>query len=315
MRIAVMGTGGVGGYFGGLLAQAGHDVIFVARGAHLGAIRETGLRVESVHGDFAIAPAQATDDPADIGPVDLVLFATKTYQIEEAARAMLPLVGTETVVLPLHNGVDAAERTAVVVGQEHVVGGLCYVGSMVTGPGQIRQQSQFRRVIAGELPGAQGEGTVTPRVQRIVDALASSGAVAEASTDIQVARWTKFAFIAPFSGVGAVSRVPAGEINGTPATRTLLAAAIGEVVAVARAEGVGLPSNAAASQIAFCDALAPHITASMQRDVLDGKPSELESIIGVMVRKGEQLGISVPSFRFFYAALLPQEKRARGGGS
>lgn len=315
MRIAVLGAGGVGGYFGGLLARAGEEVIFMARGPHLAAIQADGLRVESVHGDFVVHPARATDQAAEIGTVELVLFATKTYQIEEAARAMLPLIGPETVVLPLHNGVDAAERTAGIIGAEHVIGGLCYIGSMVAAPGVIRQQSQFRRIVAGELPGARSAGTITPRVARIVDALAASGAVAETTTDIQAMRWMKFAFIAPFSGVGAVTRVPAGEINAIPETRAMLADAIREVEAVARAEGVRLPPDATETQIAFCNALTPNITASMQRDILDGKPSEIESIIGLVVRRGAELGVATPIFRFFYAALLPQERRTHAPGS
>ncbi len=309
MRIAVMGTGGVGGYFGGLLARNGEDVIFIARGVHLQALQQTGLRVESVHGDFTVRTVQATDRPASVGPVDVVLFATKTYQLEAAARAMEPLIGPGTAIVPLHNGVDAAERTAEIVGHDHVLGGLCYVGSMIAGPGIIRQQSQFRRVIVGEMPWNTGCGAVTSRVRSLVDALAAAGATAEATADIQAARWTKFAFIAPFSGVGAVARAPAGEINASSETRQMLHAAIAEVVAVAAAEGVHLPDEPAKTQ-AFCDALAPHITASMQRDVLDGKPSELESMIGAVVRKGQALGVPVPLFRYFYASLLPQEMRA-----
>ncbi|MGE5603603.1 MAG: ketopantoate reductase family protein [Nitrososphaerales archaeon] len=310
MRIAVMGAGGVGGYFGGLLAKNGEDVTFIARGAHLRAMKQEGLRVESVHGDFALRPVRATGDPASVGPVDVVLFATKTDQLDEAAQAMKPLIGPETVVVPLHNGVDAAERTAGTVGEQHVLGGLCYVGSMIAAPGVIRQESPFRRVIVGEMPWSPHRGAVTPRVQAIADALTAAGATGETSTDIQAARWTKFAFIAPFAGVASVARVPAGEINAVPETRQMLHDAIAEVVAVAAAEGVRLPEEPAKTR-AFCDTLAPHITPSMQRDVIEGKPSELESLIGVVVRKGRALRVPVPNFEFFYASLLPQERRAR----
>jgi 2-dehydropantoate 2-reductase len=184
------------------------------------------------------------------------------------------------------------------------LGGLSYVGSYVAAPGVIKQVSQFRRVIVGE-----PDGRVTPRVEAIVAAIARAGAVAEASSDIRKALWTKFTFIAPFSGVGAVARVPAGEITGRPETRTLLEQAMREVEAVARASGVSLDPDVVPTTMAFCDAMAPAQTASMQRDVLDGKPSELESIVGVMVRLGEALAVPVPAFRFFYAALLPQERR------
>jgi 2-dehydropantoate 2-reductase len=309
MRIAVMGSGGVGGYFGGLLAKAGEDVTFIARGEHLRAIRDNGLRVESVHGDFSVAPAQATHNPAEVGSVDLVLFATKTYQLDEATLAMRPMLGPGVAVLPLLNGVDAPERIASVVGPDPVLGGLCYVGSYVASPGVIKQVSQFRRVVVGEMGGQ-----VTPRVETIVAALARSGAVAEASADIQKARWTKFIFIASFSAVGAVACVPAGEITSCLETRALLEQAMREVEAVALARGVSLDRDVVPETIAFCDAMAPAQTASMQRDILQGKPSELESIIGVMVRLGEELAVPVPAFRFFYAALLPQERRARASG-
>ena len=306
MRIAIMGVGGVGGYFGGLLAQAGADVTFIARGEHLRAMREYGLRVESVHGDFTVAPVQATDDPAAIGPVDTVIFATKTYQLDAAAQAMRPLIGPGTTVLPLHNGVDAAERTATIVGHAHVLGGVCYVGSQILAAGVIMQISQFRRVVVGEL-----DGPITPRVERIVAVLRRAGAAAEASDDIQKMRWTKFAFIAPFSGVGAVTRVPAGEIVACPEARALAAAAVAEVEAVARAKGVALDADITPKTVAFIDNLTPLQIASMQRDVLDGRPSELESMIGAVVRFGAELGVPTPAFGFFYAALLPQERRAR----
>ncbi len=311
MRFAVMGTGGVGGYFGGLLAGNGEDVTFVARGAHFEAIRRAGLRVESVFGDFTVPNAQVTDDTRTVGPVDVVLFATKSYQLEAAGEALHPLIGPNTVVIPLHNGVDAAERTAAIVGREHVLGGVCYVGSMIASPGVIRQQSPFRRIVAGELTGNPSAGNMTPRVQAIVDVLARAGVTAEASSDIQATTWVKFAFIGPFSGVGAVARAPAGDINATSETRQMLHDAIREVEAVARAESVAVPADLAEKTIAFCGGLPHGMTASMQRDVLDGKPSELDSLVGVMVRKGETLGVAVPAFRFFYAALLPQEKRAR----
>ncbi len=219
---------------------------------------------------------------------------------------MLPLVGPRTAVLPLHNGVDAAERTAAIVGAEHVLGGVCYVGSELAAPGLIRQISQFRRVVVGELTGP-----ATSRVERIVAALKGAGATAEATDDIQVMRWTKFAFIAPFSGVGAASRVPAGELTACPETRRLVEQAICEVEAVARAKGVALDADVTPKTAAFIDNLAPAQVASMQRDMLEGRPSELESIVGVMVRLGTELGVPVPVFQFLYAALLPQEKRAR----
>lgn len=306
MRIAIMGAGGVGGYFGGLLAQAGEEVIFIARGEHLRAIRQHGLRVESIHGDFTVTPAQATDDLAAVGPVDWVLFATKTYQIEDAARALRPLLGAETAILPLHNGLDASERTAAIVGAAPVLGGICQIGAYIAAPGVIKQISQFRRVVVGEL-----DGRITPRSTAIVAALKRAGADAEVSAEIQQMRWSKFIFIAPFSGIGAVTRVPAGEIMPDPETRALLEAAMREVEAVACAKGIALDADIVPRTLAFCDAMAPDQTASMQRDIQEGKPSELEAIIGAMVRMGAEMEVPVPVFRFCYAALLPQERRAQ----
>jgi 2-dehydropantoate 2-reductase len=307
MRIAIMGTGGVGGYFGGLLAKAGEDVTFIARGEHLRAILEQGLRVESVHGDFTVYPAQASDNPKTVGPVDLIIFATKTHQIEVAAEAMRPLIGPQTAVLPLHNGLDAYERTAVVLGPAPVLGGICQVGSQIAAPGVIRQMTQFRRVVTGEL-----DGPITPRVERIVEIMRKTGIQAEASDDIQTVRWTKFIFIAPYSGVGAVTRVPIGEFRACPESRVLLEQAMREVEAVAAVKGVILDPDVVAKTLAFCDNVEPRMMASMQRDVLDGRPSELDSLVGVMVRFGAALGAPVPTFRFLYGALLPQERLARG---
>lgn len=306
MRIAIMGAGGVGGYFGGLLAHAGYDVAFIARGEHLTAIQTHGLRVESVHGDFTVYPAWASADPAEVGPADYVIFATKTHHFDQALAAMRPLVGPDTTILPLQNGIDAAERVAAALGRRHVIGGLCQVGSYIAAPGVIKQISQFRRVVAGEL-----DGPITPRVRAIVAALQAAGATAEATADIQEALWAKFIFIAPFSGVGAVTRAPAGEIMTCPETRRLLEGAMREVEAVARARGIALAADIVGRTLAFCDAMAPEQTASMQRDVMEGKPSELESMIGVMVRLGAGLGVPTPIFGFFYAALLPQERKAQ----
>ena len=306
MRIAILGTGGVGGYFGGLLARAGNDVHFIARGAHLQAIREHGLRVESVHGDFVISPANATDDPRTIGPVDLVIVAVKGYQIEEAIQASRPLLGPRTVVLPLLNGVDATELLAAALGADPVLGGICYVGSAAVAPGIIRQISPFSRIVLGE-----PHGPISPRVRAIADQLSQARLVFEPVDDIQAARWTKFAFIAPFSGVGAATRVPAGEIVACRETRHLLESAIQEVETVARTGGIALAPDVVPATLALCDRLPAEQLASMQRDLLAGRPSELESLVGFVVGRGAALAVSTPTFAYLYATLLPQERRAR----
>jgi len=306
MRIAIMGSGGVGGYYGGLLACAGHDVTFIARGAHLAAIRAHGLQIKSVHGDLTIAPAQATDNPAGVGPVELVLVTVKTTATDEAARAILPLVGPATVVLSLQNGIDAAERIGAVVGLEHMLGGATWVSSTIEAPGVIRQESQFRRIVLGEL-----DGRITPRAQAVYEALQSTGATVELSANIRQVLWTKFVFIAALSGVGAITRLPVGDYRHVPETRDLLVRLMREVEAIARASGIALDANVVDQALAVVDNAAPGIQSSMQRDVAAGRPSELESMIGVLGRKGRELGVPTPVADMVYAALLPGELKAR----
>ncbi len=308
LRVAVVGAGGVGGYFGGRMAQAGHEVVFLARGAHLQALREQGLRVESILGDFHIFPAQATDDPREVGPVDLVLVATKAWQLPQAAEAMPPLVGPETLVLPLLNGVEAPDILARVLGPEPVLGGLCHISAYKAGPGHIRHVGIQPRITFGERKGGR-----TPRVERLHRILnACPGMEAVLSEDIRADMWAKLTFIAAFGGVGAVTRAPAGVIRRLPETRRLLEQAVREIVAVAQALGIALSEATVQQTMAFVDRLEPHVMASMQRDILEGRPSELEAQVGVVVRLGRQAGVATPVHEFLYAALLPQELRARG---
>src|SRR5512145_105663 len=186
MKILIMGTGGVGGYYGGLLAQQGNDVTFIARGAHLSALRTEGLKVRSVHGDFELPSVNATDDPANVGPVDLILFCVKTYNTDEAAKALGAAVGPQTAVMSLQNGIDAAERIGKVIGPEHVLGGVTWLSSAVEAPGVIRQVSQFRRIVLGELVGGTSQ-----RTQSIYEVLNQTGSTVEISEDIQKVLWTK----------------------------------------------------------------------------------------------------------------------------
>ena len=309
MRIAVMGSGGVGGYFGGLLARTGHEVGFVARGAHLAALRSNGLQVKSVHGDFEVAPVEAADQPSELGTVDLVLMTIKTPDVEQAAQAVKPIVGEDTAVLSLLNGVEAPEQIAVVIGKEHVVAGATWVSSAIEAPGVIRQFSKFRRIVFGEMDGSN-----SPRVQDIAVVLAGSGADAEITDNIHKVLWTKFVFIAGISGMGAVTRLSVGEYRDVPETRALLTSLMGEVEAVGRAVGVELDSDVVDQSLAFVDGAAPGVRASMQRDVEGGRRSELESMIGVIGRKGRELGVPTPVADAVYAALLPGEIKAREEG-
>ncbi len=308
LRIAIFGTGGVGGYFGARLAEAGHKVTFIARGAHLQAIREKGLEVESILGDVHIYPARATHDPGEVGIVDAVLVATKAWQLPETARAMRPLVGEKTTVVPLLNGVEAPDILAETLGSQPVLGGLCKISAFKAAPGLIRHVGVEPEVIFGEL-----NGRLTPRVKSLQEAFsACRGVKVTVPPDIRVAMWSKMTFIAAFSAVGAATRAPAGVIRRLPETRRLLEEAMREIVAVARALGVNLPWNAAREAMAFTDGMESHVTASMQRDIMEGQPSELEAQTGAVVRLGRQAGVSTPVNDFLYTVLLPQERRARG---
>lgn len=306
MKIAMVGTGGVGGYYGGLLARTGQDVIFIARGAHLQAIREKGLQVKSVHGDFTIAPAQATDNPAEVGPVDLITVATKTYHTDEAAQSLQPMVGPETVVVSFQNGVDAAERIGAVVGMEHLIGGATWLSAAIEAPGVIGQYSQFRRIALGDF-----NGQTTPRLQAIVDALNATGATVEVSDNILKVLWTKFVFIASVSALGSLTRVTFGDYRHVPESRAVLTEALSEVATVAAVRGITLDADVVTKTLAFIDGSAPNIKPSMQRDVEAGRVSELESMIGVVVSLGAELGVPTPVMRFAYAMLKPGQIKAQ----
>jgi 2-dehydropantoate 2-reductase len=313
MRIAIYGAGAVGGYFGGRLAQAGDDVVFLVRGEHLRAIRENGLQVASIAGDFTIRPAQATDRPDEIGPVDAVPVSVKAWQVPDAALAMRPLLGPDTFVVPLQNGVEAPGQLAEVLGAGHVLGGLCRIIAQVTGPGHIRHSGAEPYIAFGELDAVGHGGGRTGRAERLREAFArAEGVAVEISPDIRAAMWLKFLFIASMSGVGAVTRAPIGVVRGRPETRRMLEQAFEEIAAVAAALGVGLPANAVQETMAFADTLPHDGTASMQRDIMAGRPSELETQNGAVVRLGQRTRVPVPLHTFIYQSLLPLELRARG---
>ena len=307
MRFAVVGTGGVGAYFGGRLAQAGESVAFVARGAHLTAMREHGLRVDSVAGDFVIAPVEASDDPARIGPVDVVLVGVKAWQVRETARTLGPLLGPRTFVVPLQNGVEAAGQLTEVLGPERVIGGLCKIVSAIVAPGHVRHSGVPPRVEFGERDGSRSD-----RVEALRQAFErAQGVSAVVPDDVEAAIWEKFLFIAPVSGVGAVTRQPVGAMREIPQTRALIERAMFEVAALARAKGVNLSDAAVARNMRYVDGLPPDATASMQRDIMEGRPSELEQQNGAIARLGDEASVPVPVNAFLYAALLPAERRAR----
>lgn len=308
MRVAIVGVGGVGGYFGGRLAQAGHDVFFIARGDHLVAMRSHGLRVQSIAGDFWLPDVKATDQPAEVGPVDLVIVGVKGWQVREAAYAMQPLIGPETAVLPLLNGVDAPTELAEVLGTEHVLAGLCRIIAYRAAPGVI--------VHAGVNPPSIDFGELdnrrTPRLARIQSALEGAGIRAFIPENIHVALWQKFMLICAWSGFGAATRAPIGVWRALPETRPLVERCLQEVVDVAAARGVMLPDNAVSAMMTFIDSMPYEGTASLQRDIMSGQPSELASQNGALVRLARAAGVPVPVNEMLYAILLPQELAARG---
>lgn len=307
MRIAIYGAGGVGGYFGGRLAQAGEEVIFIARGEHLRAMLQKGLRVDSIKGDFVISPVQATSDPRQVGEVDWILVAVKAWQVPEVAPEMLPMLGSNTGVVPLVNGVDAPSQLMAVLGTQHVLGGLCRISVFRAAPGHIRHVGIEPSVAFGEL-----NLQLTPRVEQLRQAFERAGVNVTVPPNIHVAMWEKFTFIAAISGMGAITRVPAGPLRSVPETRLLLIQAIEEIVAVARQRGIPLPADAATRTLAVIDGLPAEVIASMQRDIMDGKPSELASQNGAVVRMGLESGVPTPVNAFIYHCLLPQELMARG---
>ena len=307
MRITVFGTGGVGGYFGGRLAEAGEDVTFIARGEHLRAIQTTGLKVDSLNGDFVVFPAKATDVVSEVGEVDLVIVGVKAWQVPEAARSMKPVVGANTTVVPLQNGVDAVPQLAAELGAERVIGGLCKIVSFVVGPGHIRHAGFTPSIVIGELDNRR-----TDRIARIEQLFNRAGLETTIAPDIQVALWIKFLFIASFSGVGAIANAPAGVIRNDPKLRAQMLKAMEEIYALAHARGINLPPNAIETVMAGVNALPEDATSSMQRDIAAGKPSELESQNGAVVRMARESGIDVPTHQLIYTTLRPLEIEARG---
>jgi 2-dehydropantoate 2-reductase len=282
-------------------------VSVVARGASLEAIRRDGLRVESPRGDFHASPARASDEPAEIGRVDGVILAVKAWQVAEAARAMGPLLGPETRVLTLQNGVEAPDELAGILGHRHALAGVCRIICSMSAPGCIRDAGVQPTLALGELDDAP----LSRDGAALAAALAAAGVTVETPPDIRVALWEKLLMIAPFSGVGSVTRSPIGEIRDCAPSRDLLRRIAEEVEAVARAQGVRLPAESVPRTLAFIDTLPAAGTASMQRDIAAERPSELEAILGAAIRMGDRTGVPTPALDDVYASLLPQELRAR----
>jgi 2-dehydropantoate 2-reductase len=308
MRIAVFGTGGVGGYFGGRLAEAGNDVIFIARGDHLKAIQSSGLRVDSILGDFVITPAQATDDPSEIGEVDVVLLAVKAWQVREAAKTIRPLLGRATCVLPLQNGVEALDILADELGPEHALGGLCGVVAFVAGLGHISHVAESEPFVTfGERDNRSSD-----RTTNLLEAFVAAGVKTQIAPNIQVALWQKLILIVSLSSIGAITRTPVGTWRAVPETRAMYNDVVREVYTVAQAHGIDVPEEHVQTVINWPDRLEAAATTSLQRDITEGYPSELEEQVGVVVRLGRELGVDTNMHTFIYNSLLPSERQARG---
>ena len=300
MRIAVVGTGGIGGPYGASLAKAGVDVTFVARGAHLTAMRKNGLLVEGDRGETHIRPAQATDDIAGIGVVDFVLFCVKLWDVEGVGQQLRAIVGPGTAVVPLQNGVDAAERLIPILGREAVMGGTAFVTGTITAPGVVHQTGTYQRMTFGEL-----DGRLSERGQRLRDLCGTAGFEGVLSPDIRVPVWEKFILLVPLSGLHALTRVPLGKWRGDPDLLALYESALRETVAVGRAEGVKLPPECIANGLGIMQSMPAHHTTSMGNDLLRGNRLELPWFAGKVIELGRRHGVPTPVNGFIYAALKP----------
>ena len=307
MRIGIFGSGGVGGYFGGRLAQTGEEVVFIARGDHLQALQASGLRIESFKGDLHLPTVQATSDPAQAGPVDMVLLAVKSWHLAEAIQAMRPMIGEHTGLLSLGNGVEAPDLLVNAYGNQHAMAGLCYLSSILVEPGHIRHVAIDPIVAIGELDNRH-----SARVKALRAAFERAGINISIPVDILAAMWEKFIFIAAMSGVGSITRSPAGVFRSLPGARRILEGVVAEIVQVGRMRGVNLPADVAEKTLAIADSLPHETHASMVRDIMGGRPSELEAQNGAVVRMGAEAGVATPFNQFIYDCLLPQELKARG---
>jgi 2-dehydropantoate 2-reductase len=307
MRIAVVGAGGVGGGFGAALAKAGADVTFIARGAHLAAMKSAGLKVTSPRGDTHLVPTRATDDPAEIGKVDIVLFCVKLWDVESAGARIKPLIGPGTAVIPLQNGIDAAERLIPILGPSAVMGGVAQISASITAPGVIQQVGTFMRMIFGEL-----DGKISKRGEDFLALCLKAGFDATLSEQILTELWMKFILLASNAGIMALARQPIGKLRDDPDLRPIFLAAWQEVIDVGRARGVTLPADALDKILDFTSHVPPNMKASMALDLDRGNRLELPWLGGKVAELGRQLGIPTPTHSLMYAMLKPYVMGAAG---
>ncbi len=299
MKIAVFGSGGVGGYFGGRLAAAGEDVTFIARGSHLAALQRGGLHIESPHAALHLPTVRATDDPAHVGSVDVVLFTVKLYDVDAAAAALKPLIGLDTVVITLQNGVDAVDMVARHVGADHVAGGVAYIVIVIDKPGHLRHTT------AQQLVFGERDGSRSPRLVAFEKAGLRAGFQARASTTIEADLWTKFVRLSTWSGMTTVTRSPMGVVRDNEELFAMMMTAIDEVIAVGRARGITFPATLMDDTLALIRNFPASSKSSMLEDLERGRRLELPWLSGAVVRLGKEAGVPTPTHRFITAVLTP----------
>ena len=305
MNIVVIGAGGVGGYFGGKLAQAGFNVTFVVRGKTLEAIKTNGLQVKSITGDFVVHP-KVTDTISEIKNPDVIILGVKSWQVDAIARQLKPVITKHTIILPLQNGADNADRLRSILPKENVLAGLCKIVSKIEAPGIINHFVYEPEIVFGEY-----DNTTSERVKALKEVFDKAGFNNKISENIHLDIWKKFLFITTISGIGAITRSVFGVIREDEYLRQIVYQTANEIVAVANAKGIALTNDDIEMTLKVIDNLDYNTTASMQRDIMEGRPSELENFNGYIVKTGKELHITTLTNAFIYHCLLPMEKQAR----
>lgn len=306
MKIVVYGMGGVGGYFGGKLTQTKNEVVFIARGKHLNAIQKEGLKVKSIKGDFIAKPELATNDISKVGKADLILVCTKSWQVEDAAEVIKPLLHENTMVLPLQNGANNAEKLLKVLDKKHVLAGLCRIYSKVDAYGIVNHFAHEPEIVFGEL-----DNKITDRIKEVDKIFKEAKFLSTIPDDIHVEVWTKFMFIATVSGIGGLTRVTIKEMADDTYINNVMRQTAIEIYNVAKAKDINLSEKIVDGIMNFIENQPAGTTASTQRDIMEGRPSELENFNGYIVREGKRLGVETKTNEFIYHCLLPQETKAR----
>jgi len=306
MKIIVVGAGGVGGYFGARLAEAGLDVTFIARGKHLEKIKNMGLVLNSIDGNYTVFPAKATDNISEIENPDLIILAVKSWQVTEVAKKIEPVLTKKTMILPLQNGVDNIEKLATIIDENQILAGFCKIYSKVEDFGVIDHFAYTPELFFGELDNQKSE-----RIKHLKKVFGKASFKTIIPNDIHAEIWKKFLFICTVSGLGGLTRVPIGAMVENVETRNLLQKTAEEIVAISRAKNINLPHNIVTTIMNFIDKQPYGSTASTQRDIMEGRPSELENFNGYIVKQGKLLGVDTPVNSFTYSCLLPQELNAR----